>query len=341
MNAAAITYRPNGETKQSSERLPKKRGIIDCEIIAMILAIEHNIEEPKILILSDNQTALEYCEYAKKKGTLAHHNERLFKALRKFEGKIQSSYIPAHTGIEGNEKADEAAKNPTQEEPEDELATIPYIKEELKKRRKEAWLKWFNEKTHEYDQRPNTKTYHRLKNQRWKDTSIILRLKSNKGWGNNIAKNDRKCKCGQEIDTEHLWTCREYKAERPKTRKYDEQTIKWAKRHKYFGTPIYKNNLESINAYGGNPLRIRNGGNCKHCGKKFPNPQSKYGHVCPIKPNPNNRCGGCGNYFANMRLHKPRCRGGDLTCHGCGKTYGSLKGLVAHERQGKCTGSRS
>jgi ribonuclease HI len=179
MNAAAITYRPNRETKQSTERVPKKRRIIDCEIIAMILAIEHNQEENKLLIMSDNQMALEYWEYPKKKAILAHHNERLFKVLRKFEGKIQSSYIPAHTGIEGNEQADEAAKSPTQMEPKDDEATIPYIKEQPKKRRKEPWSKWFDEKKHEYDQRPNTKTYHRLKNQRWKDTSIILRLKSN------------------------------------------------------------------------------------------------------------------------------------------------------------------
>jgi hypothetical protein len=184
--------------------------------------------------------------------------------------------------------------------------------------------------------------FYRLANQRWKDTSIILRLKSNKRWGNTIAKNDRNCECRKRIDTEHLWICPVYEIEQPKKKEtYDETTIKWAKRHKYFGAPLYKNDLTSIKANGGNPLKIRGGGNCKHCGKKFPDPQSNYGHVCPIKPNPNNRCGGCSNCYANMRLHKPRCRQGDLTGHGCGKTYGSLEGLAAPERQGKCTGSRS
>jgi hypothetical protein len=273
--------------------------------------------------MSDNQTALEYCEYAQRKEKLAHHNQRLFKALRKFEGKIQTSYVPAHKKIEGNEKADEEVKKPIENEPQDDEATIPYLKEKLKEERKKSWNKWYDEKTHEYTQRPDTRVYHRLANQRWKDTSFILRLKSNKGWGDTIATNDRNCKCGQKVNTEHLWTCPEYKAERPKKKIYDETTIKWAKRHKYFGAPLYKNDLGSIKANGGNPLKIRGGGKCKHCGKKFPDPQSKYGHVCPIKPNPNNRCGECGNYYANMRLLKPRCREGDLTCHGCGKTYGS------------------
>jgi hypothetical protein len=59
MNAAQSTYRQN-ETNISTERLPKKRGIIDCEIIPIILAMAHNSEEPKLLMMSDNQTALEY-----------------------------------------------------------------------------------------------------------------------------------------------------------------------------------------------------------------------------------------------------------------------------------------
>ena len=90
MNAAAITYTKGGIRKRT-ERLPKKRGIIDCEITAIILSIEQNYKEPKLLIASDNQTALEYCEYAKKKGKIAHHNKRFFKALRKTEGKIETS----------------------------------------------------------------------------------------------------------------------------------------------------------------------------------------------------------------------------------------------------------
>jgi glutamine synthetase adenylyltransferase len=99
MNAAAVTYQQT-ETKITTERLPKKTGIIDCEIIAIILAIQHKSEEPKLLIMSDNQTALEYCEYAQRKGKLAQHNRRFIQALRKFEGKIQTSYVPAHTSIE-------------------------------------------------------------------------------------------------------------------------------------------------------------------------------------------------------------------------------------------------
>jgi hypothetical protein len=81
MNAAAVTFRQT-EMKIATERLPRKRGLIDCEIVAIILAIENNSEEPKLLIMSDNQTALEYCEYAPRKGKLTHHNKRLFEALR-------------------------------------------------------------------------------------------------------------------------------------------------------------------------------------------------------------------------------------------------------------------
>jgi ribonuclease HI len=128
----------------------------------IILVIEHSLEEPKLLIISDNQMVLKYCKYAKRKGKLAHHNERLFKALQKFKGnEIQSSYIPAHKGIEGNKKADKVAKTTTEPKPEEEEAIISYIKEELKKTRKRTWLKWFDEKQYTY--RPNTKTYHQLK----------------------------------------------------------------------------------------------------------------------------------------------------------------------------------
>src|ERR1700710_1317494 len=136
-----ITYKKEG-IRKNTERLPKKRGIIDCEITAIILAIEQNYKEPKLLIMSDNQTALEYCEYAKKKGKIAHHNKRFFKALRKTEGTIETSYVPAHKGIEGNEKADEAAKKPTGNEPTDDEGTIPYYKEKMKKEMKEKWNKW-------------------------------------------------------------------------------------------------------------------------------------------------------------------------------------------------------
>jgi hypothetical protein len=45
----------------------------------------------------------------------------------------------------------------------------------------------------------------------------------------------------------------------------NKTTIKWAKKHKYFGTPLYKYEQESIKANGGNSLKIKGEGNCKHC----------------------------------------------------------------------------
>ena len=92
-----------------SHRLPSTCSVFTAELFAIYKAVEYieNTDWEKIVIFSDSLSALQAIDNNKLK---CHYMFKLQKLLALSNKEIVLEYCPAHVGIQGNTKADEAAK---------------------------------------------------------------------------------------------------------------------------------------------------------------------------------------------------------------------------------------
>ena len=92
-----------------ANRLPSICSVFTAELYAIYKAIEYieNSNWNKAVIFSDSLSTLQTIQSGKLK---CHYMFKLQKLLSLTNKEIILEWVPAHTGIEGNEKADQAAK---------------------------------------------------------------------------------------------------------------------------------------------------------------------------------------------------------------------------------------
>ena len=90
-------------------RLPEECSILTCELYAILIGLQFTkFQNLPIVIFSDSYSAMQALEN--------HHNiknglvQKIIQAMKTYKESICIAWIPSHTGIEGNEKADETAK---------------------------------------------------------------------------------------------------------------------------------------------------------------------------------------------------------------------------------------
>ena len=92
-----------------SHRLPSTCSVFTAELYAIYKAVEYieSTHWEKIVIFSDSLSALQAIDNSRLK---CHYMFKLQKLLALTNKEIVLEYVPAHVGIPGNSKADEAAK---------------------------------------------------------------------------------------------------------------------------------------------------------------------------------------------------------------------------------------
>ena len=101
--AAAVVHKHNCK----SVRLPNSISIFRAELYALVLAIDvvRRSREQNFIIVSDSKSSLEAIEV-----DLVQKFTKEYTLLSSNGKNILLCWIPSHTGIRGNEKADTAAK---------------------------------------------------------------------------------------------------------------------------------------------------------------------------------------------------------------------------------------
>jgi hypothetical protein len=166
---------------------------------------------------------LDYSRCTKKQGHLAWLNERFREAIKVADRDITAFYIPAHAGLGGNESADKLAVVSPEEERATgaaEVFTHTTKKEIATRARHDHWLSWFAQKTHHYSVRKPSRRVKHLEGLTRRDASVILRLRTNKGWsptGPNEEPPDCDT-CGVPREALHIMgACPIYAEKRPST----------------------------------------------------------------------------------------------------------------------------
>ena len=94
-------------------------SVLGAELVAMAEAAEYawrHITDTRLVIMSDSQHALEAIAQGYGQGSKQAQVARITRSLQKLDDKgvhTNFRWVPAHAGVEGNERADQAAKAAT------------------------------------------------------------------------------------------------------------------------------------------------------------------------------------------------------------------------------------
>lgn len=198
-------------------KLDDNTSIFHAELYAIFMAMEFLIERgySKALICTDSLSGIKAIEKIKCFDPLVVKIRNLINAGKT---KFVLMWIPAHVGLEGNERADELAKKGAKE---GETREIGLIHGDIKKLIKRETLKifqsdWDAEKSKQKlgmvkDSVKPWKTSHLLVK---KDEVVITRLRLGHTRLTHEHIFDRgvreRCVCGVELSVEHIFSCRNY-----------------------------------------------------------------------------------------------------------------------------------
>jgi ribonuclease HI len=320
------------KTHTACEYTGKKSTILDAEFTVIILALEGLIEKkPKrAWIFTDNQEALRNAGCTKPKGPLAYLNARYKNALTTAveTTEIFGTYIPAHKGLRGNEEADQEAKkaNPKPANYEEKPMTHTFLKKIGTERRTKEWEQWYQEKVHHYSTRRPTKRMKHMRDLSRQEESLLMRLRTNKGWSTLVAGTPEHCKnCNKQDDAIHRTReCPRWSKGRPpptmdvRNDKHLPKYVEWFRTNNLLDFKSIRTNVEGVNLpaahrYPRQGINKNKRKTCEVCKKEM--------------------------WGSAYRKHVEKCqKPKEETCAGCGKNF---KRIRMHERGGRCTGSRS
>jgi ribonuclease HI len=153
-------------SRKSLQRLPDQTSVYTAEATAIEDAGQEHLDEwEKRLILTDSLSTIQAVKNNNKNPII----QRIIRRLHDSGGRIQLKWIPGHSGIEGNEIADQEAKKATTRSAlttiltaEDAVAHVkrmsnnkikPHIPKDISRRQQVALARWrmgYTRETHKY-----------------------------------------------------------------------------------------------------------------------------------------------------------------------------------------------
>ena len=234
-------------------KLSPGKGIADAETYAIYRAMNIALTDRtiyqtprKIYILSDSKTAIQNVAEPKKEGPLSYLNtiraeieEDELKVNRHIQFILMK--IKGHSKDPGNDAADHLAKTAT--ERKDPLPGTSHSKrkEDAENARQERWEEWYNKQRHHYQTQQLTRKLKRHRDNTRLDTTVLFKIKTNKGWSNDPigiqpAPPCDHDQCGQTPDDGvHKLTCPKWENGRPANTNDDRTVVEWIRKHDHFG----------------------------------------------------------------------------------------------------------
>lgn len=248
-------------------KLVAGKCIHDVETITIYKAVEIALSNKtsilgsrrrKAVIFTDSTTAMDAVLNSKSNGPLAYLNT-LRQELEQDEMRphldIMIGWIKGHSKIPGNEMADLLVKNCTNVL-KDPLPFTTHSKRlmDISKHRQQLWEEWYEDKKHHYQGKPTR----RLKKHRGisrRDSSVLLRLKTNKGWNHQDPIGTEpapRCPIDDETDDgTHKYTCSRWTKDRPGNIQLAinrtiprSDVVRWIRNNDHFG---FRNKMYAVN----------------------------------------------------------------------------------------------
>ena len=361
-----LNHQGNQETTEEGT-LHAGKSILDAETTAIYKAMEMamNMRAPwadpthpsHMIILSDSKAAIDSVLRPKRQGTLAYLNilrEDIEDHPNRPHCKFTIGHVKGHTRDPGNEAADKLAKRATTYRDPLPMKTHSKAATLAGNERQRQWEEWFDKKSHHCKTRP-TRRLKKHKNMTRLDSSVMFRLKTNKGWTNEPIGTGEPPECEQceekpPRDGIHLTRCTGTTEKRPPDIETAIQmsiprpdVIDWMRHHDHFGI---RNKIYEVRY-----VKLRVGQyrrdadlKCPHCPDHIASLlQSLNNHIDKIHDNPKEfdsigrkiatkmtvkNCHICGWTFARRRELEKHIRGHDIgqqTCDKCRKKMASTR----------------
>jgi ribonuclease HI len=153
--AGWVVYWKGEERRRGNEGMGRSAEVYDAEILALLRGLEAAIafqqntpetsrRQPTIILFADNTSAVEAITKGKP-GPSQELSQKFVEMATTFldenrGARIEITWVPGHMGIEGNDRADELAKEATELEPITEITTIAKLHRQIHDRLKKEWI---------------------------------------------------------------------------------------------------------------------------------------------------------------------------------------------------------
>ena len=130
----------------STLRLPPEASIFTAELVSIQKALLFCMdkEDRRVVVCSNSQSSIAAIQHLNSKHPIVKNIQNLMIELKNQQKTLKLCWVPSHTGIQGNERADEGARSAIDSNEIENIALpykdfYPIIKEKVREKWKDEW----------------------------------------------------------------------------------------------------------------------------------------------------------------------------------------------------------